>query len=427
MSDRYDYFERNKNAIFKILNHCKTKVPYYKKNWNFEIPKAEDLTYDFFAKHIPILNKDQIMEYANEFISSNFNIDDLVSDYTSGSTGKPLRIYKTKSEAMQSAMNLLNQRRKYLPDITNATTIRFLASRSDDGAIMSEPVCKDGKSVYISLMDLSFDSFGKKYWPELENIEFAWILATSSVVVRLAKFIEKHQKNPKNIKFIELTSEFVSPEQLNYIKQVFSCPVVCHYGSREFWCIAYSCEYDKYHLLDNHFFVEAIDKNGNLVPDGEEGEIVVTSMKQFAMPLIRYKLGDIVKIKFLKCECGNTSPILDICMGRISEYIVTKTGKIVSLMLVHSIVRQINYRRLIIQQCQLVQDDFNRFTVNLCINDINKKDVIEEAFKTYFKKYVDNDVKLFFSYVDVINPDPKTGKVKSFIQNTQTKMLTSFW
>jgi len=85
-----------------------------------------------------------------------------------------------------------------------------------------------------------------------------------------------------------------------------------HYGSRE--CAlggAVTCPaFEGMHLRENHIFPEIIDENGNVLPDGEYGELVITTIGSEAMPLIRYRTGDYTRI-LPQCPCGGITKRLD--------------------------------------------------------------------------------------------------------------------
>ena len=85
-----------------------------------------------------------------------------------------------------------------------------------------------------------------------------------------------------------------------------------HYGSRECGLGgAVTCQaFEGMHLRENHIIPEIIDENGNVLPDGEYGELVITTIGVDAMPLIRYRTGDYTRILPL-CPCGGVTRRID--------------------------------------------------------------------------------------------------------------------
>lgn len=90
-----------------------------------------------------------------------------------------------------------------------------------------------------------------------------------------------------------------------------------HYGSRECGLGgAVTCEaFEGMHLRENHIIPEIIDESGNVLPDGEYGELVITTIGADAMPLLRYKTGDYTRI-LPPCPCGSVTKRLDIVSRR---------------------------------------------------------------------------------------------------------------
>ena len=96
------------------------------------------------------------------------------------------------------------------------------------------------------------------------------------------------------------------------LEKILSCKLYPHYGSRECGLGgAVTCQaFDGMHLRENHIIPEIIDENGNVLPDGEYGELVLTTIGAGAMPLIRYRTGDYTRI-LPPCKCGGVTKRID--------------------------------------------------------------------------------------------------------------------
>jgi len=102
------------------------------------------------------------------------------------------------------------------------------------------------------------------------------------------------------------------------LKNFYKCPIIDIYSSNETGPIAYSCPEnpENYHILPNDIYIEIIDKNGWILPEGEIGEIVFTGGRNPFLPLLRYKTGDSASLDFSECSCGEKSPKLTGFSGR---------------------------------------------------------------------------------------------------------------
>ncbi|MDF1557479.1 MAG: phenylacetate--CoA ligase [ANME-2 cluster archaeon] len=89
--------------------------------------------------------------------------------------------------------------------------------------------------------------------------------------------------------------------------------------------VAFECrEKDGLHIWDDHFLVEVLDPDGESVAPGERGELVLTSLTKEAMPLIRYRTGDITMVRDDECPCGRTHTILEKVVGRSDDMLIVR-------------------------------------------------------------------------------------------------------
>jgi phenylacetate-coenzyme A ligase PaaK-like adenylate-forming protein len=115
-------------------------------------------------------------------------------------------------------------------------------------------------------------------------------------------------KESVGVTSVLLSGDHVSSEIRSEIESLWNCKVYEHYGMTEMGLGgAMACEIrDGYHIREADLYIEIIDPDtGKVVPDGEEGEIVFTTLTRQAMPLIRYRTGDISHIIPEPCPCGS--------------------------------------------------------------------------------------------------------------------------
>lgn len=117
------------------------------------------------------------------------------------------------------------------------------------------------------------------------------------------------------------------PETQQSIEALWNADVYDYYGLSDiFGACAAMCEArEGLHWAEDHILVEVVDpKTGEEVPEGERGEMVLTSLKKVARPLIRFKTGDIVSYTTEKCRCGRTHMRLHGIHGRIDDMMIIK-------------------------------------------------------------------------------------------------------
>ena len=175
--------------------------------------------------------------------------------------------------------------------------------------------------------------------------------------------------------------------------------------------------------MEQNIYVETINEEGEVI-NNQEGNIIITTLKNHTMPFIRYKVGDKGKIVTdYICQCGNHSSILELTTGRISDYAILKDGsKVNSYVFVRAIEMVNKLCENIILQFQIVQKDYDYFCVNLILDEVIIDEGIgEREVEDMFLKNV-KDERLFdtefeFEYFDEFLPDVNSEKIKYFKKN----------
>ncbi|WP_198020928.1 phenylacetate--CoA ligase family protein [Virgibacillus alimentarius] len=165
----------------------------------------------------------------------------------------------------------------------------------------------------------------------LEDLKPQVICSTPSYALHIAEVMEEQGKDPRktNLKYGIFGSEPWSEEMRNTLEEKFDIKAVDIYGLSEVVGpgVAIECheEQDGLHIQEDHFFVEVIDPDTlETVPDGEEGELVFTSLTKEAFPVIRYRTGDIATITRKKCNCGRTTVRMSRVKGRIDDMLIIR-------------------------------------------------------------------------------------------------------
>lgn len=156
------------------------------------------------------------------------------------------------------------------------------------------------------------------------DLESTVLTATSSYALLLAEEIDKRGLKDKiHLKKGVFGSERWSEKKRKYIKEKLGIELYDIYGLTEIYGpgIGISCDAQNgMHYWDDYVYIEIIDpKTGKTLPDGEEGEIVITTLVKEGAPLIRFRTHDISRIIPGKCPCGRKHPRLDIIKGRSDD------------------------------------------------------------------------------------------------------------
>jgi phenylacetate-CoA ligase len=186
------------------------------------------------------------------------------------------------------------------------------------------------------------------------------ILAYVESIYQLARFIRREnlQVTPPHCIMVSTGTLFPSMRQM--IEEVFQAPVFNRYGSREVGDIACECEmHEGLHVALPNQLVEILRPDGTEASPGEIGEIVVTSLTNFTMPLIRYRIGDMGAWLGQPCRCGRHWPLLREVSGRVSDSFVTRNDTRVQ----GAFFNRLFYFRDWVRQFQVIQEAYDRISI----------------------------------------------------------------
>lgn len=149
-----------------------------------------------------------------------------------------------------------------------------------------------------------------------------------STYVAMARVVKNNEINDLNPQTVLLGGEVAYPSYRTYIEKIFKCRTLNRYGAYEAHSIAWECQNHSMHINADSVLVEFL-KEGEPVAPKERGEIVITNLWNRAMPLIRYRMGDIGIPSEESCECGRGLPLMKDLEGRTDDFIVLPSGRAV--------------------------------------------------------------------------------------------------
>ncbi|KAA9017005.1 phenylacetate--CoA ligase family protein [Niallia endozanthoxylica] len=165
----------------------------------------------------------------------------------------------------------------------------------------------------------------------IEDFKPTVIAGTPSYILKVAEEMSAQGQNPResSLKFGIFGAEPWSEEMRKLLEESLNIKACDIYGLSEVMGpgVAMECHeaQDGLHIAEDHFIVEVINPDTlEPVPDGEEGELVFTSLTKEAFPVIRYRTGDIASITREKCKCGRTTTRMSRVKGRIDDMLIIR-------------------------------------------------------------------------------------------------------
>jgi phenylacetate-CoA ligase len=353
---------------------------------------------------VPVLAKQTIKNSPSDFVDLKSNW--LVEDHTSGSTGNPLTIYLTqKQKALEFAYVLRFYRRFGYRLGDRMVAFRSYIPSSDDA--LKWNFVKRRNELLFSVYHMTPENL-RQYIQEFNSFRPKFVRGYPTSIYIVALFAVQHQLELHPPQAVFCSSEVLTEEQKKIIEKAFGAPAVNWYGSNERAITASQCQYLKnLHVHEEAGILEVINEEGTSSLEDSaivEGEIVVTGLINSAMPLIRYKLGDVGIISKDPCKCGFNGLSLVQIKGRADDIIVTSKGKSVPPVRFYTLFEKhpnVNMFQIVQQSDQEIID------VNLVTSGkIDHSKLLTEL--TYFLGE-GNIITLHF--VDDITPE-KSGKRK---------------
>lgn len=153
-----------------------------------------------------------------------------------------------------------------------------------------------------------------------------YLVTYPSNLAALVHHCEERGMVPGNLRGVRTMSEILYPEVREACRRVWGVPVTDAYSTEEVGHIAFQCpESENLHVQAETVLVEVLDDAGSACAPGEVGRVVVTPLHNFAMPLIRYAVGDLAEVG-APCPCGRGLPVLRRIIGRIRSMVRLPSG-----------------------------------------------------------------------------------------------------
>lgn len=356
--DQWKDFEELKKERFKklkaIIKHAYNYVPYYHRLLSSANIKPDDIKNHEDIRKIPPVSRRDIQKDHQDFIVKGIEELNLPSHFTSGSTGIPLKIIEDYSLVHVSHAGALGL----------YTFLECGAKLSDKFVLISGRAHSMTRSrEYVRLLgNIPIVTIPWIPHERLNNIlrqlnpDVIWIYP--SVLFQLANY-DVSGISPR---LIITQGEMVTPDLRVLVEKMFGSEFFETYGSVEFGHLAFECdEHYGLHILTNGAFIEFVDEDGEYVSSGEQGEIIVTGLWNYTMPLIRYRIEDLGIPTDEKCPCGRSWPLIKDIQGRKSDLIILPSGMKIGLAPFYRyIYEEFEKNVFSISQYQIIQDRKDR-------------------------------------------------------------------
>lgn len=381
-----DIKQFQEQKLVDLLSYVNTHSKFYQSRFkenNIDISNIKTIS---DLQKIPVTSKDDLYNHNQDFICvSPEKIIDYVT--TSGTLGDPLTFVLTDKDLDRLAYNehislaCAGGTKNDIYQLMTTIDRRFMA----------------GMAYFLGLKQMGAgvvrvgNGMPEFQWDTIKRLKPTIAIAVPSFLLKLIEFAEQHQIDYKNcsIKKVVCIGEPIRNEDFSYntlgkrITDKWPLELYSTYASTEMGAAFTECQEGKGgHHHPELLIVEFLDDNNQPVPEGEAGELTVTTLGVEGMPLIRFKTGDICKAHSEPCKCGRTTLRVSPILGRKQQMIKFKGTSLYPPAL-YDILNTIPYIKNYI--IEVYTNDIGTDEIVINIGAINPPNNFDKELKDHFR------------------------------------------
>lgn len=398
-----DQLERLK----KLLLHAAGCSPYYDRILRESDVSVEDVHSLKDLEAIPVLTKDCIRDNQDALFATGLGKENLVRMKTSGSTGVSLELYMDEGSQQWKRACALRH---------NEWSGWRFGERC--GAIWGNPEYTLNwrtrlRNILLDRMffldTLKMDKAAMlKFHEEMVLYKPTLVFGHAHSLYLFAQFLLQEGLACPSPKGLISTAMVLHDFEREVIEKAFKAKVFNRYGCEEVSLIASECHaHEGLHVNMDTLIVEIVRPDGTNAAPGEPGAVVVTDLTNYAMPVIRYKVGDVATKKDAPCSCGMNYPLLESLNGRIADYVRTPSGKFISGI---SLTENFAMKLPGIRQLQIVQDKLDHFIYRVVKGEAWSEQTANEIGRLTDERF-DGEIRHEIEFVESIQSEA-SGKYR---------------
>ncbi len=385
-----------------LFTHAMNNVTYYNKILSSICPLV-DLDDPKMLSKLPLLDKAVIRNQSTLLYSKDLHKRKWHYNSSGGSTGEPVKFIQDSTLNKWTNATLQYYYREILRiDELKVKKVLLWGSERDifTGSIGTKAkfinYLQNTKLLHSFMMT---EAQIKQYVNVINDFRPDLIRGYAGSLYELCDYVQKNGLVIHRPKLVISAAEVLRPEMRQKIESVLS-KVYDFYGSRETPAIAGECLCGNMHVFTFNNLFEVLDANNVPVRLGENGKIILTQLHNYAMPLIRYEIGDMAILGSNECPCKNPLPTLTKITGRITDNFKKSDGTIIH----GEYFTHLFYLKEWLKSFQVIQEDYKKIRVKISlrssISELDKKEIEQKILIVMGK-----DCAIYWEFVDEI---PKT-------------------
>jgi phenylacetate-CoA ligase len=397
--------------LSKLLSHAYDSVPYYRKTLGaigFLKPDMENFKMENLNK-LPFLEKNDLRLFGKSSLISELKEAGGEFYSSSGTTGTPTSILFSKKMHQRWSAAFEARIRNWAGLSINNPRGMIGGRRVVMGSKSKFPLYRYNsieKQVYFSAYHISPHTT-KNYLQGIQKHKVDYMTGYAVSNFTLAKFIKNAGLKAPKLKAVITSSEKLTKEMRDTFLEVYGCKTFDSYSGVEACGLISECENGKLHVSPDVGIIEIIKEDGSAAKPGEVGEAICTGLLNFDQPLIRYRIGDLLKLSDDQtCQCGRNMPVIEEIIGRIEDVIIGKDGR--EMVRFHGLYIDLPN----IVEGQVIQHSINEFEL-MIVASVALSNKEKEILLLRMQSQL-GDITLKITELDQI-PRSENGKVKAVI------------
>ncbi|MEM7205366.1 MAG: AMP-binding protein [Planctomycetota bacterium] len=326
--------DRQRQQLRRVVQHAVDTVPWYQERLAAAAVRGDEEVSPERWRAIPLLSRADVQDAGDALRSRALprSHGEVARLMTSGATAEPVVVLSTDVTRFLWSACTIRDHLWHGRDFDRSLAVIRYARRG-----VAEP--PDGKSFAdwrapthgITSTGpchlLSIDSTVDEQAAWLRRVQPNYLLSYATVLRSLCEHFSRNGGAPTSLREVCSFGEIVEPDLRHHVERVFGVPLVDMYSAQEVGYIALQCpESTAYHVQAENVLVEVLDDDGHPCQPGEVGRVVVTTLHNFASPLLRYDIGDFAEVGDA-CTCGRGLPVLRRVLGRQRNMLTLRDGR----------------------------------------------------------------------------------------------------
>ena len=395
-----------------LLVHAYDRTPFYHMLFRKAGFRPKDLKCLEDVQKIPTLKKAILRRRFADFLARDYPREKFVMRETSGTTAAPMRFYRCRSDVGWGVAAELRGYGWAGYEVGHKIGIIWQIHQRQRRNLQMRFRRFFGRTQALNALTISESSM-REFAAKMQRWKPDFIRGYVASTNLFAAFLTQNKEFRIQPKAVFTTAETLQPHYRRNIEEAFNCDVFDYYAASEMSHVAFECQqHEGLHVADENILLEII-RDGEQVAVGEEGQVLLTNLHNYAMPFIRYEIDDLGTQLSDDCPCGRRLTLIK-PVGRHYEVFAGSEGQFTYLK-----DAQFVLQNLPIQDFQIIQESLDEIVVRIA-----KKPGYTDAHSDFIVEHLrcHGPARIRVEIVDSIVPGD-TGKIQHIVSKIQTDLV----